>query len=135
MESNIFFYPLIIKEQHLDTFGHVNNATYLTLFEEARWDLITTNGYGLNKIIETSLGPTILEIKLNFLKEIFLRDQITITTQLISYENKIGKLLQKMLRDKVICTQAEFTFALFDLNKRKLVNPTSDWLQAIGVSM
>ena len=38
MEWKVFTYPLLIKETYLDTFGHVNNATYLTLFEEARWD-------------------------------------------------------------------------------------------------
>ena len=51
MDSTIFSYPLIIKEMDLDTFGHVNNARYLTLFEDARWDLITKNGYGLKKIL------------------------------------------------------------------------------------
>jgi len=31
----------------------MNNATYLTLFEEARLDLITKNGYGMDKIAAT----------------------------------------------------------------------------------
>ena len=66
--NTIFSYPIYIKESYLDTFGHVNNATYLTLLEEARWDLLNKNSYGLKKIQETGLGPTILEIKLSFLK-------------------------------------------------------------------
>jgi acyl-CoA thioesterase FadM len=78
MTGKLYSYPLIIKEIYLDTFGHVNNATYLTLFEEARWDLITKNGYGLKKIQETGQGPTILEIKLLFLKELRVRENITI---------------------------------------------------------
>lgn len=98
MLGQIFSYPLIIKETYLDTFGHVNNATYLTLFEEARWDLITKNGYGLKKIQESGLGPTILEIKIVFYKELLLREQIIITTQMVSYEKKIGKILQQMIR-------------------------------------
>ena len=78
MSSNIVTYPILIKESDLDTFGHVNNATYLKLFEEARWDLITKNGYGIKTIRETKLGPTILEIKIRFLKELRLREKITI---------------------------------------------------------
>ncbi len=42
-------YDVLILESHLDTFGHVNNAAYLTLFEESRWDFITKNGYGLKE--------------------------------------------------------------------------------------
>lgn len=132
MVSKTFSYPLLIKESYLDTFGHVNNATYLNLFEEARWDLVTKNGYGMKKIRETGLGPTILEIKLTFLKELRLREQISIETQLISYEKKVGKLLQKMVRDGEVCCEAEFVFGLFDVKERKLVLPTPEWLHAIG---
>ena len=94
--------------------------------------MITNNGYGLNKIRETGLGPTILKIELYFSKEIRLRENITIETQALSYTKKIGKISQKMLRDKEVCCAAEFTIALFNLNERKLVMPTKEWLQAIG---
>jgi thioesterase III len=133
MNTKIFSYPLIIKESYLDTFGHVNNAVYLTLFEEARWDLITQNGYGLKKIQETGLGPTILEVKLAFLKELRLREKIIIETQMISYQHKIGTILQKMVRDTDICCTAETVIGLFSLAERKLVLPTAEWLSAIGI--
>lgn len=134
MQSATFSYPLLIKEQHLDTFGHVNNATYLVLFEEARWDLITKLGYGLKKMQETGIGPTILEIKLAFLKELRLRDEITIETQTVSYEKKIGKLQQKMVRNGETCCIAELVIGLFSLSERKLIMPTDDWLQAVGIN-
>ncbi|WP_018344297.1 acyl-CoA thioesterase [Cytophaga aurantiaca] len=129
----IFNYALTIREQHLDTFGHVNNATYLTLFEEARWELITQNGYGLSYIRETGLGPTILEINIKFLKELRLRQEIVIESRMISYEGKIGKIEQKMLRNVEECCIAEFTVALFSVKERKLVLPTPEWLKAIGL--
>lgn len=110
----------------------MNNATYFVLFEEARWELITKNGYGLKKIKETGLGPTILEIKLRFLKELRLNEKIIIETQLLFYKNKIGKLLQKMIRNDEVCCEAEFTIGLFSLSVRKLVLPTKEWLFAIG---
>lgn len=133
MKAKIFSYPILIKEIYLDTFGHMNNAVYLTLFEEARWDLITKNGYGMKKIQETKQGPTILELKLQFLKELRLREQITIETQMISYEKKVGVISQKMVRDQEVCCVAEFVIGLFDLKERKLILPTPDWLKAIGM--
>jgi len=129
----LFSYPLTIREQHLDTFGHVNNATYLTLFEEARWELITQNGYGLSYIRETGLGPTILEINIKFMKELRLRQEIIIESKMISYEGKIGKLIQTMVRNNEPCCVAEFTVGLFSVTERKLVLPTPEWLKAIGL--
>lgn len=132
MNTKIFSYPITIIEEHLDNFGHVNNATYLVLFEEARWELITNNGYGLEEIKKTGLGPVILDLKVRFIKELVLREKIIIETQTISYEKKIAKLAQRMLRNDEVCCKAEFTIALFDLTKRKLVSSTPKWLKAIG---
>jgi thioesterase-3 len=129
----IFTYPLIIREHHLDTFGHVNNATYLSILEVSRWDLITQNGYGLPYIRETGLGPTILEINIKFMKKLRLREEIIIESQMISYEGKIGKLIQKILRNGETCCITEFTIALFSVKERKLVLPIPEWLKAVGL--
>ena len=50
MVNRVFEQSIVIREEHLDTFGHVNNARYLEIFEQARWDFITDNGFGLDYI-------------------------------------------------------------------------------------
>ena len=130
MEKN---YELTILESHLDTFGHVNNAVYLNLFEQARWERITDKGYGLEKIQSIQQGPIILEINIKFQKEIRLREKISISTELISYKGKIGQLGQKIIKeDGSIASTAIFTVALFDMKSRKIIDPTADWKRAIG---
>lgn len=127
-------YPILIREIHLDTFGHVNNATYLSLFEEARWELITANGYGMKEIHHAKQGPVILEVNLKFLKELKLREQISITTEMVHYKSKVGQLLQKMIKaDGSIASEALFTFALFDTTTRKIIDPTPAWKKAVGL--
>jgi thioesterase III len=37
MAERIFEQAILIREEHLDTFGHVNNARYLEIFGQARW--------------------------------------------------------------------------------------------------
>ena len=32
-----------------------------------------------------------------------------------------------------ICTEANFVLAFFDLEARKILNPTPEWLHAVGV--
>lgn len=133
MSSLIFTYPFVVRENYLDVFGHMNNATYLVLYEEARWEIITKNGYGLKKIMDTGQGPVLLDVKISFLKELKVRDEINIVSQMISYERKIGKISQKMIRNNDICSTAEYTIGLFDLKERKLILPTPEWLQALGI--
>jgi len=133
MQTTLFSYPVRIKEQHLDTFGHVNNATYLVLLEEARWELLNNGGFGIKKIQETGIGPTILSITINFSRELVLHDEIIIETQTKSYNKKIGVLAHRMIRNGEICCTAEFVMGLFDLRLRKLIMPTPEWLHMLGV--
>jgi thioesterase-3 len=127
-------YPLVISEHHLDSFGHVNNATYLDLFEEARWDLITRNGYGLETVQRLQVGPTVLEVQLRFVRELRNRQRVTVRSWLESYSGKIGRLAQQ-LRDETdaLCTDSLFTIGLFDMKSRRLVRPTPEWIAALGL--
>ena len=133
MLGDIHKYPVVIKETNLDVFGHMNNATYLVLFEDARWDLIRRNGYGVPKVQETGLGPVILKMSVEYLKEIHLRDEIVIETSMLKYEKKVGTMRQRMMRKEEVCCTAEFIIGLFDLNSRKLVSPTPEWIRAVGL--
>ena len=129
-----FDYPLTILEGHLDTFGHVNNAVYLELLEEARWDLITRRGFGLETIKQTGMGPTLLEVNLRFMRELRLRQKIVIHSQMISYEGKVSVLRQWITNEAGdICADASLKIALFDVRQRKLIAPTPEWLNAVGI--
>ncbi len=124
---------IVIGEPHLDSFGHMNNARYLELFEQARWDLITERGFGIDVMRERQMGPTILGVEMKFLKELAPRETVVIRTELASYERKVGKIRQVMVKanGEVAC-EAIFTFGLFDIVKRKLIDPTPEWAHAVG---
>ncbi len=92
-------YQVTIHEAHLDTFGHVNNAKYLELYEQARWDLITNNGYGLDEIKKLKIGPVVLEVNLNFKREITNREVITIESTPKQLDHPlIMEINQRMLK-------------------------------------
>jgi acyl-CoA thioester hydrolase len=127
-------YPLLIHERHLDLFGHVNNAAYLEIFEEARWDWITRNGYGVKEVRSRRLGPVLLEARLRFRSEVTNREAVTIRSRTVEYHGKIGRVEQEMLRaDGTVACAAEFVIGLFDLETRRLVRPTPEWLRAVGM--
>jgi thioesterase-3 len=133
MTPKIFEYSMMIKESHLDTFGHVNNAKYLEILEEARWELISKNGYGLKDVAARKIGPVILEVNIKFRKELKLREKIKILTHCTKQEGKIGYIEQTIVNEKgEDSAVAVFTYALFDLTLRKIIDPTPEWLKAIG---
>jgi YbgC/YbaW family acyl-CoA thioester hydrolase len=129
-------YKLMVREEHLDTFGHVNNAVYLELYESARWEYITSQGYGMKEVKLYEKGPVILELNLKFKKELGLREEIMIETD---YPIILNSLLMKMNQRIIKCSTKEvaseltMTFGLFDLRLRKLIAPTAEWLKVMGV--
>lgn len=134
--SNSFKYEIIIKEHHLDSFGHVNNAIYLELYEEARWEYITLKGYGLAEVHRYQKGPVVLEAHLKFLKELKLRETIGITFEQIEEygpSTRIFKMLQKMTKSNgELASELVITFGFFDLVERKLIKPTPEWLKVFS---
>lgn len=131
-------YTVTIRETHIDSLGHVNNAVYLTLFEEARWEWITTGGYGVREIRQYQQSPVILDVTVKFLREVHLRETVEVESRLVSYEGKIAKLEQDMVRtlpdgSREVCCAAVFTMGFFDLQSRKLILPTDLWKKALGI--
>ena len=134
MANRVFEQSIIIREQHLDTFGHVNNARYLEIFEQARWDLITDNGFGLEYIRSSGTGPVILEVSLRFLRELKNRDRVLVRSFVDSYEGKIGHMTQLLVNDAAqICCEGKFVFAQWDTRSRKIIAPTPEWRVAVGL--
>lgn len=136
MSNPIYEYDKQILEQHLDTFGHVNNAVYLQLYEEARWDFITKNGLGLKQILESQIGPVLLDCQLTFKAELNNREHIKIISQArTEMRNKYVMVLdQKMVKESgKIASTLTLSVGMMDLKARKLISPSAEWLKALGV--
>ena len=134
MLGTVHEYRMLVLESHLDTFGHVNNASYLEILEEARWDLITRNGYGLEEVHRRKIGPVVLDAHLRFARELRNRQAITIRSWTQSYSGKVGKFAQQILDEAgEACCDALFTIGLFDLAARRLIRPTPEWVRAMGL--
>ena len=134
-ENTVFEYFVTIRELMLDSFGHVNNAVYAELYEEARWDFIDKNNFGLKRIQELQVGPVILDMKIRFKRELLLRENVRITSRTSALISSRIMVLEQIMykHDGKVASEAEFTVGLFDMKARKLVDATPEWLKAIGV--
>jgi YbgC/YbaW family acyl-CoA thioester hydrolase len=127
-------YEFQVLESDLDSFGHVNNANYLKMFENARWDLMTSRGYSIKEVHARKIGPVILEINLKFKRELKNREHVKIKTSMLSHSGKISVFRQVMINEKgeESCI-GDFTFGLFDLTQRKLIDYTPEWKHVLGL--
>lgn len=123
----------MIRERHLDTFGHVNNSQYLILFEEARWEMITSRGYGMREVHQNQIGTVVMECQVRFKRELRLRETIRIRTWVGELRSRLAKIQHELLNEQgEVAAEATFTMGCFDLRARKLIQPTPEWLKAIG---
>jgi YbgC/YbaW family acyl-CoA thioester hydrolase len=131
----MFSHSIIIKEQHLDTLGHVNNAVYLTLFEEARWQFLDSKNYPLEVVMKEKKGPVILDLQLKFFKELKLRDQVQITFEAVDVQKKVAILKQQMINARgEVAAELTMTSAFFDLQTRRIIEPNEAWKYVLGKS-
>ncbi|MCB2285468.1 thioesterase family protein, partial [Acinetobacter baumannii] len=58
-----------------------------------------------------------------------------ITVEMMDYKGKIGHMKQQMIKeDGTVASEAVFTFGLFDMQARKLIDATPEWMNAIGMT-
>ncbi|MBU0551651.1 acyl-CoA thioesterase [Myxococcota bacterium] len=120
-----------IYETYLDLYGHVNNAKYMELYEQARWDWLNQSSLGADFIKSTNVGPVILKVEIEFIKEIKSRQTINIYTWVARHEKKIFYIEQEMrFPNGDLASRATFTGGLIDLNIRRLVEPNDVWIMA-----
>jgi acyl-CoA thioester hydrolase len=88
MEKYTFSMPLVLRWSDIDELRHVNNAKYLTFFEEAR---IQYNKNVGNWNWKTE-GFLLASANINFRKPLFLRDEPVIYARISKIGNKSFKM-------------------------------------------
>ena len=132
--GEIFEYKKQVLEHHLDTYGHVNNAVYLQIYEEARWDLSEKNGWGWGRVMQDRIGPVVLAANITYKKELHNREWITITTQFKKMRNSLVAILEQVIYNQQgrIASTLELQIGMINLNTRKLLHPSDEFMHLLG---
>ena len=119
-----FTYERRIREIDLDFLGHVNHAKYLSLLEEARWELLAEQGFGFERLRQERISVVILGVNIQYKKEIVNRELVSIETWTASSVGKVMSLRQVIRKaNGQIGAEATITYGVMDLVQRKLVDP------------
>lgn len=116
---------LTIRGYHCDAYGHVNNARYLELYEEARWGLLQP---AVDQHFFRDRGVIFVVVNINVsYKRPMVPDQvIDVVCGSIEYKNLSMVIHQKMIdaHNGKICSEADVTFVL--LNSENKPQPVTD---------
>lgn len=70
-----------VRGYELDSYGHVNNAIYLSYTEQARWEILNNEGL-LNSFREKDLLLVVTETNIRYMRELKLLDKIDVKTKI-----------------------------------------------------
>lgn len=73
-----YMIPLKVRNYHIDSYGHVNNAQYLILLEEARTQFMDDINCPLEDFIRQGLYITVIDIHIRFRKPAVLGDRLEV---------------------------------------------------------
>jgi acyl-CoA thioester hydrolase len=135
MSEKVFFYQTTILEHHLDAFCHVNNASYLQLFEEARWDFSEKIGHGLEWVLAQKKGPIVLNVEISFRKELVNREKISIESWSLGMKNRLVLAFEQKMRKEngQLASAIKLDLGFMDLKLRKLSPFPQKWMESFGI--
>ena len=73
-----YMVQLKVRNYHCDSYGHVNNAQYLILLEEARTQFMEDLGCPLENYLEQGLYITVTEIHIKYRKPAVMGDRLEV---------------------------------------------------------
>jgi thioesterase-3 len=111
---------LKIRGYHCDAYGHVNNARYLELYEEARWQFLEP--VLAQKFFEKrNLLFIVVNINISYKKYLVPNQEVLISLSDITYNNKSMILVQKIsdVKSGMLCSEATISFVLLNTETQK----------------
>lgn len=109
-----------VRGYHCDFYGHVNNARYLELLEEARWSYLE-DGLDLGYWKERGMGFVVASVTINFRRPAGLGVVLDIHSEMTHRGGKSGIIHQEVVNAETGKTvaDADVTFVVIDLKTGK----------------
>ncbi len=135
MELNLFKHktPIEIRFVDLDAFGHVNNANYLTYFENARvkyFDEIVDWKYDWSK-----QGIILAKAEIDFIIPIHFRDETSVYTRCSRLGNKSFDMEYRIVRlfknQEQLMADGVTVMVAFDYEAKKSIEIPEEWKMAL----
>ena len=125
--------PIEVRFADVDAFGHVNNAKYLTYFEQARVKYF-------NDIVDWTYdwskeGIILAKADIDFIKPIHFRDEIIVFTRCSRLGNKSFDLQYRIISykdgEEFLMSDCTTVMVAFDYVHKKSIVIPEEWKQVL----
>lgn len=118
-----------IRFSDLDLFGHVNNAVYLTYFEEARVAYFNeVVGYDYDWSTE---GVILARVEIDFVIPVHFKDEVFIRTKCCRMGNKSFDLAYEMFivieEKEIMLSSATSVMVMYNYKEKKSILVSEEW--------
>ncbi|MGK5510430.1 acyl-CoA thioesterase [Brevibacillus formosus] len=129
-------YHLTVRSTDIDVIGHVNNAKYLEYMEWARFEWIWEQGFTLDELRRRAIMPVVVNININYRKELKMREEVTAITTVVKVGEKSFVIRQELYNAAdVLVADAEVTMVMIDANTRQSVSLPAELKEALLVEL
>ena len=120
-----------VRGYHCDFYGHVNNARFLELLEEARWSYLE-DSLDLSEWKEKNLGIVVAALTINYRRPAPVDTVLEIRSTVGEMGAKTGVIHQDVLNQMTgkLVADADVTFAVVDIRTGKAV-PLEEEVRAV----
>ncbi|WNC15791.1 thioesterase family protein [Brevibacillus brevis] len=109
-----------VRSTDLDFIGHVNNAKYLDYMEWARFDWIWQTGLTLDELQRRAIMPVVVNININYRKELRIREQVTARTTAVKVGGKSFVIKHELFNQaQQLAADADVTMVMIDVHTRQ----------------
>lgn len=121
---------IYIRGYHCDGYGHVNNARYLELLEESRWQALETMDEN-QLLLGGEYAFFIARIDISFIRGLIAGDTAVVG---FKFDGHVGPMIhasQEIIRKKdgKLCTSASISFVLIHRDSGKKTTPDENILR------
>jgi thioesterase-3 len=105
-----------IRGYHEDRFGHVNNARYLELLEEARWADFEARGVDVRFLKEQGVFPVVVRLTISYRRPASAGDTVNVSVDVKGAGRRKVVLAQEIRLDgsDTLCAEAELEVVFLD---------------------
>lgn len=121
-----------IRFSDIDAMGHVNNATYLTYFEQARIHFFNQL---LGEWDWEKVGILLARNEVNYKQPIFYKDKVQIHTRVSKVGGKSLEMEYSIIKaereGEVLCTDGKSVLVCFDYQSQKTISVPDSWRELL----
>jgi YbgC/YbaW family acyl-CoA thioester hydrolase len=115
---------LVVYPDECDAFGHLNQASFLSLFERARWEMLL-RGPGMDVFTRAGAWPALRKTVIDYRAAAFPGDVLRFQQALTHHGRTSFTMRQtaRRVRDETLIASAEFVFVCIDREGRPVPVP------------